>query len=68
LRVDVVVVVWTKDSDLKLDLHTHCGEATSCLDPTLDIVKKIVAVVKDRGLDGIAVTEHYAKAFGYGVK
>jgi len=53
---------------LKLDLHTHCGEATSCLDPTLEVVKKIVAVVKDRGLDGIAVTEHYAKAFGYGVK
>jgi len=35
---------------------------------TLDIVKKIVAAVKDRGLDGIAITDHYAKAFGYEVK
>ena len=31
-------------------------------------MKKIVDVVKDRGLDGIAITDHYAKAFGYGVK
>jgi histidinol phosphatase-like PHP family hydrolase len=53
---------------LKLDLHTHCREATSCVDPTLDIVKKIVDVVKDRGLDGIAITDHYARFFGLGVK
>jgi len=34
----------------------------------LDIVKEIVAVVKARGLDGIAITEHYNKAYGYKVQ
>jgi histidinol phosphatase-like PHP family hydrolase len=53
---------------LKLDLHTHCGEATALYSPTLDIVKEIVAVVKTRGLDGIAITEHYNKAYGYKVQ
>ncbi|OGO01671.1 MAG: hypothetical protein A2Y72_06870 [Chloroflexi bacterium RBG_13_53_26] len=53
---------------LKLDLHTHCGEATSLYTPTLDIVKQIVAAAKARGLDGIAITEHYNRAYGYKVK
>jgi histidinol phosphatase-like PHP family hydrolase len=53
---------------LKLDLHTHCKEATACVNLTLDIAKKIVAAVKDRGLDGIAVTDHYGRAFGYEMK
>ena len=53
---------------MKLDLHTHCGEATALYSPTLDIVKEIVAVVKARGLDGLAITEHYSKAYGYKVK
>ena len=53
---------------LKLDLHTHCGEATSLYTPTLDIVKRIVAAVKAKGLDGIGVTEHYNRAYGYKVK
>jgi histidinol phosphatase-like PHP family hydrolase len=53
---------------LKLDLHTHCREATGCSTPTLEIVKQIAAAVKIRGLDGIAITEHYTKAYGYEVK
>lgn len=53
---------------MKLDLHTHCGEATSLYRPTLEVVKQIVAAVKARGLDGIAITEHYNKAYGYKVK
>jgi len=53
---------------LKLDLHTHCGEATSLHSPRVDIVKEILAVVKARGLDGIAITEHYNKAYGYKAK
>ena len=53
---------------MKLDLHTHCGEATALYSPTLDILKEIVAVVKARGLDGIAITEHYNKAYGYKVQ
>ncbi len=53
---------------MKLDLHTHCGEATSLYMPNLDIVKRIVAAVQSRGLDGIGVTEHYNKTYGHKVK
>ena len=53
---------------LKLDLHTHCREATASPTPTLEIVRKIVAAVKAKGLDGIAITEHYTDTYGYKVK
>ncbi len=53
---------------LKLDLHTHCGEATSLYTPNLDIVKRIVAAAKAKGLDGIGVTEHYNRTYGYKVR
>ena len=53
---------------MKLDLHTHCREATACPTPSIDIVKRIVAAVKAKGLDGIAVTEHYTSAYAYKVK
>jgi len=53
---------------LKLDLHTHCREATSGATPTIAIVKRIVAAVKARGLDGIAMTEHYTDSYGREVK
>jgi PHP family Zn ribbon phosphoesterase len=53
---------------LKLDLHTHCGEATSLYTPNLKVVQRIVAAVKDKGLDGIGVTEHYNRNYGYKVK
>jgi hypothetical protein len=52
-------------SKLKLDLHTHCREATACPTPTLSTVKRIVAAVKSRGLDGVAITEHYTERYGY---
>jgi len=54
---------------LKLDLHTHCMEATGMIThPSIDLVKKIVDKVKDRGLDGIAITEHDDKDYGFRVK
>jgi histidinol phosphatase-like PHP family hydrolase len=53
---------------LKLDLHTHCREATACPDPSPAIVKRIVSAVKAKGLDGIAITEHYTESYGYAVK
>lgn len=53
---------------MKLDLHTHCREATVCATPTPEIVGRIVAAIKDRGLDGIAVTEHYTDTYGYEVR
>ena len=53
---------------LKLDLHTHPGESENVASPTVDMVGRIVAVAKERGLDGIAVTEHNGKDFSYKVK
>jgi PHP family Zn ribbon phosphoesterase len=53
---------------LKLDLHTHCGEATSLYTPTLAVVRDIVNAVKASHLDGIAVTEHYNRVYGRKVK
>jgi predicted metal-dependent phosphoesterase TrpH len=53
---------------LKLDLHTHCREAVGCPNPTPDIVRRIIAAVKERGLDGIAITEHYTAVYGYQVR
>ena len=54
---------------MKLDLHTHCMEATGLIAyPDLDTVKKIVEKVKRLGLDGIAITEHDDKDYGFRVK
>ncbi|MBM4445683.1 MAG: hypothetical protein FJ020_10395, partial [Chloroflexi bacterium] len=46
----------------------HCGEATSLYTPTLEIAKQIVEAAKSRGLDGLAITEHNNRAYGYKVK
>lgn len=53
---------------MKLDLHTHCREAVGRPNPTPEIVRRIIVAVKDRGLDGIAITEHYTEAYAYEVK
>lgn len=53
---------------MKLDLHTHCFEATSFRAASVEIVGKIIDRIKARGLDGIAVTEHYDKTYGFQVK
>ncbi len=53
---------------LKLDLHTHCYEATGYRPADVDIVAKIVARIKARGLDGIAVTEHWDVNYGRTVR
>lgn len=53
---------------MRLDLHTHCREATACPDPNPSIVERIISAVKEKGLDGIAITEHYTESYGYAVK
>ena len=50
---------------IKIDLHTHCLEATGDPVPKISTVRNIVEQIKKRGLDGIAVTEHYTKDFGF---
>lgn len=48
---------------LKLDLHTHTFEATGkWLDE--EVVRLIVGKVKEKGLDGIGITEHEFKSYG----
>jgi hypothetical protein len=55
---------------MKLDLHTHCGEAISIARyvPTIPTVERIVQAVKSSGLDGIAITEHHNRSYGFAVK
>jgi len=53
---------------LKLDLHTHCFEATAFRAPTVETVKRFVEQIKAKGLDGIAITEHWDKEYAYKVK
>ncbi|MDP2727648.1 MAG: PHP domain-containing protein [Dehalococcoidia bacterium] len=43
---------------LKIDLHTHLWEATNYVSPNVDVVSRILNKVKERGLDGIGITEH----------
>ncbi len=56
---------------MKLDLHTHVFEEFLPGSPraiTIRSVEKLVETIKKAGLDGIAVTEHNTKAYGYRVK
>ena len=51
---------------MKLDLHTHPREAT--LSPLNKmVVGEIVSHVKTRGIQGIGITEHHNKEYGYEV-
>ena len=52
----------------RIDLHTHCMEATGDSIPKVGTVKKIVEQIKMRGLTGIGVTDHDDKEYGFRVK
>jgi len=53
---------------LRLDLHTHCFELIRYRELNLRIVERLVRCIKEKGLDGIAVTEHNNLDYGYRVK
>ncbi len=53
---------------LKLDLHTHCFEATGQRWVDVNVVERLINQIKARGLDGIAVTEHHDKRYGMQAK
>jgi len=53
---------------LNLDLHTHCLEAVGFSDPSIDVVARIIAAIKAKGLDGIAITDHARQRFARKVK
>lgn len=50
---------------LKLDLHTHCYEALGFPEPSIDTVGIIIDTARRKGLDGLAITEHYSKRYGF---
>ena len=53
---------------MKIDLHTHCLEATGHLIPDEKVVEDILAAVKAQSLDGIAITDHRHKDFAFKVQ
>ena len=56
---------------LKLDLHTHPFEVPYVPLSKVNsdgILKDLVATVKAKGLDGIAITEHHVKEYGMKAK
>jgi PHP family Zn ribbon phosphoesterase len=53
---------------MKLDLHTHCQEATQFARPDIKVVERIINSVKEKGLDGIAITDHVNKDYAYQIK
>lgn len=53
---------------MKLDLHTHCYEASGYQPATPSSVERIVERVRAAGLDGIAVTDHHNPHYGRRVR
>ena len=44
---------------VKLDLHTHIWEAFNFQEPSPEIAKRVVEEIKNKGIDGIAITDHH---------
>jgi len=55
------------DRKLKLDLHCHCSECLGITQATPDAARQIIDRVKEAGLNGIAITEHWDRRFGLGI-
>ena len=50
---------------VKLDLHTHIWEAFNFQSPTKSMAQMVVAQIKSRGIDGIAITDHRSKDWAF---
>ncbi|MBI2856761.1 MAG: PHP domain-containing protein [Chloroflexi bacterium] len=48
---------------LKLDLHTHPWEASGFQMPTVEGVRRVLSIIRARGLDGIAITDHHHRDY-----
>jgi len=51
-----------------IDFHTHCFDSTGDPVPKVGTVREIIARIKRRGLDGIAITDHDKRDYGFKVK
>ena len=57
--------IWEQILKLKLDLHTHVEEAFNFGPPTFCIAEKVVARIRSRGINGIAITDHHNKEWSF---
>ena len=48
-----------------MDLHVHFHEALGNKPPKTEDIIRLVKIVKAKGLDGIAITEHEEFRFGH---
>jgi hypothetical protein len=62
---EVPLNIITSGRKLKLDLHTHCNEATGFQRPDERIATLIAQQIRARGLDGIAVTPHNEAEYAF---
>ena len=53
---------------MKLDLHTHCMEAVSFQPFSVELASRILEKIQAKGLDGIAITEHWDRYSGQRIK
>lgn len=53
---------------LKLDLHTHCHEATYLCCSTDEAARRIGAKLRARGIDGLAITDHLEVRWAYSLR
>lgn len=53
---------------LSLDLHTHLLEGLGFPVVEIPVVRRICSEIKDRGLDGIAITEHNGLSLAFQVQ
>ena len=44
---------------VRLDLHTHVGEMFGFQKPTPEIAEMVIGQIRDAGLDGIGITDHW---------
>ena len=53
---------------VRLDIHTHVGEMFAFQEPTPEIAETVIARIKEAGLDGIAVTDHWRRDWGLALR
>jgi histidinol phosphatase-like PHP family hydrolase len=53
---------------VKLDLHTHVGEATGMEPVSVAVAERIIQQIKSRGIDGIGITDHHNKDYAFAFK
>ena len=49
---------------LKLDLHTHVWEAFNFQPPSLALAERLIGQIKERGIDGVGITDHHNWEWG----